>query len=262
MNTDMENDLSKMCDFYREVFAESSGTAPEDWSDNAVVYRCLELDLVDRSFITRNNVPGFNKALLDKLEKRLSSNQHRNARLSSKRVHAHAMPQPLTDRELFEFIRDEMKVSKYKREQVEEELQEFMEGLLQCERLAELFGEDCPVDAQPIGSSVEGTRCFDPNEFDYLLTFYPNIEHLNEAPYLKDFLFRVTDEGCAKLEDRVQLDEYGNSGHLYMLSDRAKTAVYDVIEEELRHLVTDSLKSHHWPRFVDEIDEVEETECD
>ena len=140
-----------------------------------------------------------------------------------------------------------MTVSKYKREQVEEELQEFMEELSLCERLAELIGEECQVEAQPIGSSVEETRCFDPNEFDYLLTFYPNIEHLNEAQYLKDFLFRVTDEGRAQLEDRIQQDEYGTSGHLYMLSDRARTAVYDVIEEELRRLVTDSLKSQHWP---------------
>ena len=96
--------------------------------------------------------------------------------------------------------------------------------------LQSIFGEGCYVNFKCVGSAAEDTRCFQPDEFDYLVIFTGTEKVLTNRSYFNDFIFQATAQGVDALKNKLQLDTYENG--LYLVSDQCKAGIYDVIEKE------------------------------
>ena len=98
-----------------------------------------------------------------------------------------------------------------------------------------ILGEESEVTFKCIGSAAEDTRCFQPDEFDYLIIFKIPESVLMHKPYGKDFIFQATPRGIESLKG-VKLDKL-ESGY-YLVSDQVKDGVYRDIEAVLRRQMT------------------------
>ena len=233
----------------REVLMNAGGVAAGHWNDDMVVYSCVSLGLVDHAAIDDDCVEGtvrIGHACLTRVQSDVDATkqmQELSRFLSSKSTQAVVCPES-TDSEMLKRIKRHIAFDKQpqidEQCEIERNISQFMNELTDV--LHTLFGIACSVSAVRVGSSEEGTRCFQPDEFDYLIVFTKINPVLTHKFYRGDFVFQATTEGVRELKDKVMLDEYKDIW--YLLSDQAKYGVYDVIELFLREAAT-----LYWQRF-------------